>query len=56
VGLNDNFFEIGGHSLLAMESVALIEQRTGRRLDPRLLFFKTVRELAATLAAPQTAE
>ena len=56
VGLNDNFFEIGGHSLLAMESIALIEQRTGRRLDPRLLFFKTVRELAATLATAPAAE
>ena len=48
VGATDNFFEIGGHSLLAMEAVALIEERTGVRLEPRSLFFRNLRELAAT--------
>ncbi|MBI2374775.1 MAG: SDR family NAD(P)-dependent oxidoreductase [Deltaproteobacteria bacterium] len=32
VGVADNFFEIGGHSLLAVTLVAEIEKRTGKRL------------------------
>jgi amino acid adenylation domain-containing protein len=51
VGRADNFFELGGHSLLSMRAVAAIEKRTGRRLDPRLMFFQTVEQLAASLAS-----
>lgn len=51
ISRNDNFFEIGGHSLMAMEAVALIEQRAGRRLEPRSMFFKNLRELALALDA-----
>jgi amino acid adenylation domain-containing protein len=51
IGLSDNFFELGGHSLLAMEAVSLVEQRTGHRLEPRALFFKTLGELAGSLAS-----
>jgi len=47
VGANDNFFEIGGHSLLALRVVSLTEKRMGWRLDPRTLFFQTLRQLAA---------
>ena len=49
VGPNDNFFDIGGHSLLALRVVAQIEKRTGTRLDPRILFFQTLRQIAAAL-------
>lgn len=49
VGRHDNFFELGGHSLLSMRAVAAIEQRTGVRLDPRLFFFQTVQQIAASL-------
>ena len=45
VDARDNFFELGGHSLLAMEAVALVEERVGVRLDPRELFFKSLRQL-----------
>jgi amino acid adenylation domain-containing protein len=48
IGSNSNFFEIGGHSLLAMEAVALLEERDGIRLEPRSLFFMTLQELAAS--------
>jgi amino acid adenylation domain-containing protein len=54
VGRHDNFFELGGHSLLSMRAVAAIEQRTGKRLDPRLMFFQTVEQIAAGLE-PQLA-
>jgi acyl carrier protein len=47
VGLDD-FFEIGGDSLAAMELIAAIEQVTGRRLTMAALFeAPTIRLLAA---------
>ena len=49
VGRFDNFFELGGHSLLSMRAVAAIEQRTGVRIDPRLMFFQTVEQIAQHL-------
>ena len=52
VGRHDNFFELGGHSLLSLRAVAAIEQRTGRSLDPRLMFFGTVEQIAASLESP----
>ena len=55
VGVTDNFFELGGHSLLSMRAVAAIEQRIGVHLDPRLLFFQTVEQLAANLERRQAA-
>ena len=50
VGTRDNFFELGGHSLLAMEVTALLDERDGIRIDPRELFFKTLRQLGAGVA------
>jgi hypothetical protein len=55
VGVSDNFFEIGGHSLLAMQVVAQVEQRTGVRIEPRLLFFRTLGELAELIPEQVTA-
>jgi amino acid adenylation domain-containing protein len=46
VGRHDNFFELGGYSLLSLQAVAAIEQRTGRRIDPRRFFFSTLAQLA----------
>jgi acyl-CoA synthetase (AMP-forming)/AMP-acid ligase II/acyl carrier protein len=51
VDADDNFFEIGGHSLLALRVAQLIEKRTGYRLDPRALFFHALRQVAAMIAA-----
>jgi hypothetical protein len=45
----DNFFDLGGYSLLSLRVVKLIEDRTGRQLDPRVLFFKDLRQVAALL-------
>ena len=44
--VTDNFFELGGHSLLAMRAADAIATRTGRDLDPRLLFFRTLEQVA----------
>jgi oxalate---CoA ligase len=50
VGLDDNFFEIGGDSLTAMELVAAIEQVTGQGLTIATLFqAPTIKQLAAFL-------
>jgi amino acid adenylation domain-containing protein len=55
VGVDDDFFELGGDSLAAAEILAAIESRTGRRLaDSLLLRAPTVAELAAALDAPAT--
>ncbi len=47
IGAEDNFFEIGGNSLLALRVVTAIESRLGLRLPPRLLFFHSLRRIAA---------
>ena len=49
VRAEDNFFEIGGHSLLALRVTAAVERRTGQRLDPRSMFFQTLSQLAGQL-------
>lgn len=49
VSRHDNFYELGGHSLLSMRVVAAIERETGHRLDPRLMFFKTLEEVSASV-------
>ena len=47
VGAEDNFFELGGYSLLALRFVAHVERQTGTRIDPRILFFQSLRQIAA---------
>ena len=45
-GLDDNFFDLGGYSLLAMALVSRIELRMGRKIQPAsLIEFPTVRGL-----------
>lgn len=44
----DNFFDIGGHSLLAMRAIAEIEKRIGVRIAVRRLIYDTLAEIAAT--------
>jgi hypothetical protein len=53
VGAQSNFFELGGHSLLALRVAAAVHKRTGWRMDPRALFFQSLRQVAA--AAPADA-
>ncbi|SBT65687.1 amino acid adenylation domain-containing protein [Micromonospora sediminicola] len=50
VGVDDNFFDIGGQSLLAIRLVALLRRRTGRSV-PLVTVFKhpVLRQLAAYL-------
>jgi amino acid adenylation domain-containing protein len=47
IGVTDDFFELGGHSLLAIRMLAEVQNRTGIKIAPRLLFEgATIRHLA----------
>jgi len=55
VGVEDSFFDLGGHSLLVIKLVSRIHAQLGIRLSPRRLFeSSTVRRLAAVLEGPAT--
>jgi len=47
IGVRDNFFDIGGHSLLAMRAATRIAKRTGARLAPGSLVLQTLEQIAA---------
>jgi acyl carrier protein len=47
VGARDNFFDLGGHSLLSLQVVTRLEKQLGIRLSPRDLIFHTLGQLAA---------
>jgi len=47
IGLNDNFFDIGGHSLIAVKMITMLEKKAGFRLPISSLFkAPTIAELA----------
>ena len=57
VGIRDNFFDVGGHSLLAAQMFAQVEARLGVRLPLATLFqAPTIEGLAAIIAQGQTPE
>ncbi|MDP9152248.1 MAG: AMP-binding protein, partial [Myxococcota bacterium] len=51
VGLTDDFFDLGGHSILALQLLSRIERAFGRRLTPSaLLQWPTIAALAPVLS------
>lgn len=59
IGVHDNFFEIGGHSLLVVQLMHRVQQKTGQHLPLSALFrAPTVARFAALLdrATPAVAE
>jgi acyl-coenzyme A synthetase/AMP-(fatty) acid ligase/acyl carrier protein len=51
VGLDDNFFDLGGHSLLTVQVLARVREHTGQNIPITDMFrFPTVRLLAAHLS------
>lgn len=60
VGRYDNFFEVGGDSLLSVQLIARIERETGTAVEGIAVLRETLSALAAIArpgtAAPQTAE
>ena len=51
IGRQDNFFEMGGHSLLAMEAIRQVEVKSGARLKPADMVDKRLYELAEIVDA-----
>jgi acyl carrier protein len=47
VGVHDNFFDLGGHSLLTLQVAARIEQATGVRLNLWLFVSSTLEQIAS---------
>ena len=55
VGVDDNFFDLGAHSLTVAEVQAKLQQELGRGISLVDLFqFSTVRTLASHLAGTQS--
>ena len=46
ISSQDNFFDLGGHSLLSMQVVARLEKSIGLRINPRELIFQNLGQLA----------
>jgi hypothetical protein len=49
VGVHDNFFALGGHSLLCFKVLSQVEQRTGARLSPRVMLLGSLEQTAIEL-------
>ncbi len=57
IGIRDDFFALGGHSLSAVAVAAAIERSLGRSLSPGLLFeAPTIETLSRHLSAPVSKE
>jgi len=57
VGIDDNFFEIGGHSLLAAQLIAQVQSATGRKIAVSSVFrAPTIRAFAKLLREDSLAE
>lgn len=55
IGIHDNFFDLGGHSLLTVQLSMQIEQRLGHKLPlSTILTAPTIAQLAATLDPNQS--
>jgi hypothetical protein len=45
--VHDNFFDLGGHSLLSLKAVAKIEEKIGQRIQPRDMVLQTLTQIAS---------
>jgi hypothetical protein len=55
IGRNDKFFDMGGHSLLALRAIRKMEQKSAVKLDFRVLFQESLTEIAAKYASSDAA-
>jgi acyl-CoA synthetase (AMP-forming)/AMP-acid ligase II len=47
IRVQDNFYDLGGHSLLSMQVIKELEERTGVRLNLRAMVFQSMGQVAA---------
>jgi hypothetical protein len=47
ISRTDNFFDLGGHSMLVIRAIARIEAQTGWRPSPRLFVLENLAEIAS---------
>jgi acyl carrier protein len=47
IGVYDNFFDLGGHSLLSIQVISRMEDRLGVRINPMDMIAQTLGQLAA---------
>ena len=52
VGIHDNFFDLGGHSLGVIKAIALMEDKLGVTASFRDFIGQTLGQLAAALTEP----
>ncbi|WP_381790233.1 phosphopantetheine-binding protein [Streptomyces niveus] len=50
----DNFFDLGGHSVLALTLIGQVKERYGVEVDIRALFEQNLGEMAADVARQTT--
>ncbi len=50
ISVHDNFFDIGGHSLLAVRAITRLERAVGVRLNQANMVLQTLEQLAAECA------
>jgi non-ribosomal peptide synthetase component F/acyl carrier protein len=55
ISIKDNFFNIGGHSLLCLQVVSKYYQETGIRIPPRTLLLNNLEQISETYPATQKA-
>jgi amino acid adenylation domain-containing protein len=46
VSAHDNFFDLGGHSLLSLKVITRIEEKIGQRIHPREMILQTLGQIA----------
>jgi amino acid adenylation domain-containing protein len=56
IGRNDNFFDLGGTSLTAMQAVLKLEQQIGKQISPRRYVSETLAQLAVAYDATGAAQ
>ena len=54
VSRNDNFFSLGGHSLLCLQAITEVEKTLGVRLSPRIFLLNNLEQIGAQLSAVET--
>jgi hypothetical protein len=56
VGLSDNFFDLGGHSLLSIRVIVQTSKKLGVRLDQATMVLSTLAQVAQEIDGRRTTE